>query len=249
MRWTVRLSRFGAGLQTDIASEWLMDKGNAMRRVVKANKFRTKKTVGLARWLLGKVLVRSQRGRQTAALITEVEAYHGLKDLASHARRGRTPRNQVMFGAGGCWYVYLCYGVHEMLNLVTGPADHPAAILIRGVAGVAGPGRRTRALGVGRALNGRPAAPASGLWIEDRGVPVPRRLVRATPRIGVDYAGPVWAAKKWRFYFDPVLAVNAEVRGLQFTVHGRPDDLKVRDFKSSRLSKNSAEPPLRPESA
>ncbi|HSY54788.1 MAG TPA: DNA-3-methyladenine glycosylase [Opitutaceae bacterium] len=166
---------------------------------------RTKKTVGLARWLLGKVLVRVRRGQETALLITEVEAYDGPRDRASHAHadRGRTPRNAVMFAPGGRWYVYLCYGVHEMLNLVTGPRDYPAAILIRGVEGVAGPGRVTRALGIDRALNNLPAAPAGRLWIEDRGVHVPRRLVCATPRIGVSYAGPAWAGKKWRFYFDP----------------------------------------------
>jgi DNA-3-methyladenine glycosylase len=174
-----------------------------MRRVVKAKVLRTKKTVVLARWLLGKVLVRARRGRETAVLITEVEAYDGPRDRASHASRGRTPRNRVMFAPGGCWYVYLCYGVHEMLNLVTGPRDYPAAILIRGLAGVTGPGRVTRALGIGRALNGRPASPAAGLWIEDRSLRVPRQLVQATPRIGVPYAGPEWAGKKWRFYFDP----------------------------------------------
>jgi DNA-3-methyladenine glycosylase len=175
-----------------------------MSRVVKAKALRTKKTVVLARWLLGKVLVRARRGRETAVLITEVEAYDGPRDRASHAHadRGRTPRNAVMFGPGGQWYVYLCYGVHEMLNLVTGPRDYPAAILIRGVEGVIGPGRVTRALGIDRKLNATAAARASGLWIEDRGVRVPRRLMQTTPRIGVDYAGPVWAGKKWRFYFD-----------------------------------------------
>jgi DNA-3-methyladenine glycosylase len=180
------------------------DKSDVMRRIVKAKMLRTKKTVVLARWLLGKVLVRARPGDgKTAVLITEVEAYDGPRDRASHASRGRTPRNAVMFEPGGVWYVYLCYGVHEMLNLVTGPRDYPAAILIRGVVGASGPGRVTRAFDIGRKFNGAPAAPASGLWIEDRGVRVSRRLVRATPRIGVDYAGPVWSRKKWRFFFDP----------------------------------------------
>jgi DNA-3-methyladenine glycosylase len=176
-----------------------------MRRVVTGKVLRTKKTVVLARWLLGKVLVRVRHGRETAVLITEVEAYDGPRDRASHAHasRGRTPRNAVMFGPGGRWYVYLCYGMHEMLNLVTGPRDYPAAILIRGIADVSGPGRVTRSLGIGRKLNATAATRASGLWIEDRGVRVPRQLVQATPRIGVHYAGPVWAGKKWRFYFDP----------------------------------------------
>ena len=107
-----------------------------------------------------------------------------------------------MYAAGGVWYVYLCYGMHEMLNLVVGPRDFPAAVLIRGVEGASGPGRVTKALGIDRRLNAARAAPASGLWLEDRGGRVPRRRVRATPRIGVDYAGPVWAKKPWRFTFD-----------------------------------------------
>jgi len=192
-------------MRWDCIGAGFSDKSAGMRRVVKAKILRTKKTIELSRWLLGKVLVRARPdGGETAALITEVEAYHGLRDRASHAHanRGRTRRNAVMFAPGGVWYVYLCYGVHEMLNLVTGPRDHPAAILIRGVAGASGPGRVTRLLGIDRQLNARAAAPASGLWIEDRGVRVPRRLVRATPRIGIDYAGPVWAGKKWRFTFD-----------------------------------------------
>ena len=136
-------------------------------------------------------------------MITEVEAYDGERDLASHARAGRTRRTEVMYGPGGVWYVYLCYGVHEMLNLVVGPPDWPSAVLIRGVEGCHGPGRVTRAMGIDRRLNGTTAHIASGLWIEDRGVVLPRRLVKATPRIGIDYAGPVWAKKPWRFSFDP----------------------------------------------
>jgi DNA-3-methyladenine glycosylase len=89
-----------------------------------------------------------------------------------------------------------------MLNLVVGPDGWPAAILIRGVEGAVGPGRLTKVLGIDRSLNRAPAAPASGLWIENRGVRVPAGAVASTPRIGVDYAGPVWAAKRWRFTVD-----------------------------------------------
>ena len=158
---------------------------------------------------MGKVLVRTTPAGRIERMICEVEAYHGGRDLACHASKGRTARTEVMYRPGGAWYVYLCYGVHEMLNLVTGPVDHPAAVLIRGVAGVAGPGRLTRALGIGRELNGRPAEPASGLHLEDHGVRVPRRLVIAGPRVGVDYAGPVWSAKPWRFRFDPARLPSA----------------------------------------
>ena len=175
-----------------------------MARVMKAKEFHAKNTVALARGLLGQVLVRTfPDGRQERHVIPEVEAYHGEGDRASHASRGRTPRTKPMFGPGGVWYVYLCYGVHEMLNLVTGPRDFPAAILIRGVAGLTGPGRLTKALAIDRRLSGAPAAPVSGLHLETAGVRVPRRLVRAAPRIGVDYAGPVWSRKTWRFFFDP----------------------------------------------
>lgn len=168
-------------------------------------------TVALARELLGKLLVRrGPDGREERRRIREVEAYHGADDLACHASKGRTARTEVMFRPGGCWYVYLCYGVHEMLNLVTGPAEWPAAILIRGVEGTVGPGRLTKAFGIDRSLNTLPAAETSGLWLEDDGVVVPPRWVRATPRIGVDYAGPVWAAKPWRFLYDPAeLAAKA----------------------------------------
>jgi DNA-3-methyladenine glycosylase len=163
----------------------------------------SRSTVAHARSLLGKFLVRRHDdGREEMQMITEVEAYDGPDDLACHASKGRTPRTEIMFAPAGVWYVYLCYGVHEMLNLVTGPRDYPAAVLIRGLERVNGPGRLTKAMDITRALNGTPAAPASGLWIEDRGLVVPRRAVQATPRIGVNYAGPDWAARPWRFVFD-----------------------------------------------
>lgn len=198
-----------------------------MGRIVKAKVLRTKKTVALARWLLGKHLVRRwQDGRVEARLITEVEAYHGEGDLACHARAGRTRRTEVLYAAGGVWYVYLCYGVHEMLNLVVGPRDWPAAVLIRGVEGASGPGRVTKALGIDRRLNAAKAARTSGLWIEDRGVRVPRGLVRATPRIGVAYAGPIWSRKLWRFAFDP--------QGLRSTSAASPSSRRSQRARRSR---------------
>ncbi|MBL9199437.1 MAG: DNA-3-methyladenine glycosylase [Opitutaceae bacterium] len=162
--------------------------------------FQQKRAVAIARGLIGRHLVRRYPdGRAEARLITETEAYVGEGDRACHARAGRTARTEVMYRAGGIWYVYLCYGIHEMLNLVVGPADWPAAVLIRGVEGARGPGRVTKSLAIDRTLNGAVAGERSGLWIEDRGVHVRRVEIQATPRIGIDYAGPVWAAKKWRF--------------------------------------------------
>ncbi len=174
----------------------------ALSRVIKPEELATENTVKLARCLLGKILVRTYASERTEAMVVETEAYHTEKDLACHASKGRTPRTDIMYCSGGVWYVYLCYGIHEMLNLVTGPAEYPAAVLIRGVAGAVGPGRVTKHLQVDRALNGRPAMPESGLHLEDHNVAVPRKFVQAGPRIGIDYAGPVWAAKPWRFIFD-----------------------------------------------
>ena len=132
--------------------------------------------------------------------ITETEAYHGPEDRACHASKGRTARTEVMFGPAGCWYVYLCYGMHEMLNLVTGPRDWPAAVLIRGVEELTGPGRLTRALSISRELNGAAAVEACGLWIESAEVGlVAEDEIVDGPRVGVDYAGPEWAGKPWRF--------------------------------------------------
>lgn len=175
-----------------------------MPELIKAKLVQSKNTVALARWLLGKVLaVRTANAGVRRVRICAVEAYHGERDAACHASKGRTARTEIMYAAGGVWYVYLCYGVHEMLNLVTGPAGQPSAILIRGVEGVSGPGRITRTLGIDRRFNGSAAGPETGLWLEDDGMRLPRRAIMARPRIGVAYAGPVWAAKPWRFFYDP----------------------------------------------
>lgn len=180
-----------------------------------------KKTVTLARWLLGKHLVRRwSDGREEARMIVETEAYNGEHDQACHARVGRTKRTEVMYAAGGIWYVYLCYGIHEMLNLVVGPEHWPAAVLIRGVEGAVGPGRVTKTLGIDRTLNATSAVAEreGGLWLENRGIRVPSKIVEATPRIGIDYAGPIWSRKHWRFTFD-LAELEADQRR---KVAGRP---------------------------
>src|SRR3954466_14162813 len=150
-----------------------------MTSIIEAKLLQAKKTVALARWLLGKHLVRRfPDDRVDARMIVETEAYHGEEDQACHARAGRTTRTDVLYGPGGVWYVYLCYGIHEMLNLVVGPAGWPAAILIRGVEGAIGPGRVTKALAINRKLNRASATDAqSGLWIEDRALRIPAKLV------------------------------------------------------------------------
>ena len=150
--------------------------------------------------LLGKHLVRSINGTEIATVITETEAYEGCEDLACHASKGRTRRTEVMFGQPGRFYVYLIYGIHQMLNVVTNVEETPSAVLIRAVDQVTGPGRLTRSLEIGKDLNGLPAQRSSGLWFEDRGIRIPQNDIQCSPRIGVDYAGPIWAKKLWRFH-------------------------------------------------
>ena len=159
-------------------------------------------TLLVAEELLGCVLVRETPEGQRRAVITEVEAYDGPDDRASHASRGKTPRNAVMFGPAGVWYVYLCYGIHWMLNVVTGPEGYPAAVLLRGVRGIAGPARLTKAFGVDGAFDRLPAQASASLWMEE-GDPVDRSTILRAPRIGVDYAGE-WAAKPYRFLVPEV---------------------------------------------
>lgn len=161
--------------------------------------FFTRPTLTVAQELLGKYLVRTI-GEQTIALqISEVEAYDGPDDLACHAAKGRTPRTEVMFGPAGHIYVYFVYGVHWMLNIVVGPENYPAAILIRGAGNISGPARLTKFLSIDKQLNTLPLSKKSNLWIEDRGIIISPSSIKRTPRIGVDFAGPVWAQKPYRF--------------------------------------------------
>ncbi|OGY68200.1 MAG: hypothetical protein A3H63_00050 [Candidatus Harrisonbacteria bacterium RIFCSPLOWO2_02_FULL_45_10c] len=103
-----------------------------------------------------------------------------------------------MFGEAGHWYVYFTYGMHWLLNIVTGPKEYPAAILIRGVAGINGPARLTKALHINKKFDGKKADKKSGLWVEKRGVA--KLKIKKGPRIGVDYAGPIWSKKNFRFF-------------------------------------------------
>lgn len=154
--------------------------------------------------LLGKYLVRKKGLKRTAGFVTEAEAYIGFEDKACHAAKGKTERTKVMFEAAGTWYVYLCYGVHWMLNIVTEKEGFPAAILIRGVQGDAhfnGPGKLTKSFEIDKKLNGKRACPEDGLWFEDRNVPVSSLDIHQGKRIGIGYAGK-WQNKLWRYYLD-----------------------------------------------
>ena len=142
--------------------------------------FYARDTVTVARELLGKVLVCGAM----AAPIVEVEAYLGMDDKAAHAARGITPRTRVIFGPPGRAYVYLIYGLHECLNLIAEADGVPGCVLIRGVEGVSGPGRLTRAFGITRAHNGLPVFETGGaITVRDNGWQPGE--IQVTPRIGI----------------------------------------------------------------
>ena len=163
-----------------------------------SREFYQRKTLVVARELLGKFLVHASTGSAQVGMITETEAYHGPHDLASHASRGRTPRTQLMFGPAGHAYTYLIYGMYYCLNVVTEEENYPAAVLIRAVEGITGPGRLSRHFNIDKSLNGEDMTKSKKLWIEDRGIVLPPRRILRTPRVGIDYAGE-YKDKKWRF--------------------------------------------------
>lgn len=147
--------------------------------------------------LLGKrIYHRTENGQILSGVITETEIYFGENDTACHASRGKTPRTQVMYEAGGIAYVYLCYGMHNMLNVVTGEKEHPEAVLIRGIKDFPGPGKLTKALSINRTLNGVSFTDSDMLWIEDEGNS-PGFLM--APRVGIDYASEEDRNRPWRF--------------------------------------------------
>lgn len=175
--------------------------------------------VTLSKNLLGKYLFTCIDGVTTGGYIVETEAYNGVIDRASHAFGNRlTPRTKTMFMQGGIAYVYLCYGIHEMFNIVTSGEGQPHAILVRAINptdGIEamqsrrnmpvikptitmGPGSVAKALGISRAIN---AFSLQGdiIWIEDRGLTFPDESIAVVPRVGVDYAGDD-ALLPYRFY-------------------------------------------------
>lgn len=152
----------------------------------------------LAPDLVGKILCRRMPdGEIVKAKIIETECYFGEDDTACHAHKGKTERTKPMYEMGGITYVYLCYGIHSLLNIVTGEAGHPEAVLIRGVEGAIGPGRATKFLDISRSDNALPLTEESGIWIEDDGSKPPK--IERTARIGIDYASKRDRERKWRF--------------------------------------------------
>lgn len=150
----------------------------------------------LAPWLVGKILCRDINGEILRARITETECYFGEEDTACHAHKGRTERTDIMYRAGGNAYVYLCYGMHSLLNITTGVEGHPEAVLIRGVENVTGPGRVTKFMKIDRALNKKELVRENGLWLEDDGFV--SKYTREK-RVGIDYASSEYRDILWRF--------------------------------------------------
>lgn len=186
--------------------------------------FFDRSSIIVAEELLGKILCRKIEGKIERFEIVETEAYEGLEDKASHASRGKTVRNAPMFEGAGTIYVYFTYGMHYMLNVVCGRVGHPSAVLIRGITppnpllqprgvikhklNLIGPGRLTKYLKIDRSLNNLKLGKSSGLWIESPKLKIEnlpdgkagsKFKIYKTPRIGVAYAGSIWANKKYRF--------------------------------------------------
>jgi DNA-3-methyladenine glycosylase len=191
-------------------------------RILTRDDYADPKPTRIARFFLGMFLCVRAADGYAEGMITETEAYWAPRDAASHAfGNRRTARTEIMFAPGGVAYVYFCYGMHRLFNIVTGPKDSPEAVLVRAVQitaghdvvrrrrkGIAekdwasGPGRLCAALGIELHHSGQDLLPGKAIWLEDRGVKLPARGVKRTPRIGVDYAG-AWALKPWRFVWQP----------------------------------------------
>lgn len=182
--------------------------------------YRRSDVVEVSRDLLGKVFCTFFDGTLTAGMISETEAYCGRNDKACHANDGtRTARTEVMYGEPGRSYVYLCYGIHHLFNVVTNKKGMADAVLIRSIQpldGVAlmkerrgfeseknlcnGPGKLTQALGIYTSMSGC-SLMEPPVWIEDRQFSIDENQIKATPRIGVDYAGE-HALREWRFVLE-----------------------------------------------
>lgn len=187
--------------------------------VLPASFYEQEDVVKLARDLIGKILVTCFDGIITAGRISETEAYEGVTDRACHAWNGRrSVRTEVMYASGGTAYVYLCYGIHHLFNVVTNKKDTPHAILIRGLEPLlgiehmlartgkpkltptftSGPGNVSKALGIHTRHTGQSLINTPEIFIVSDGTTYPQAQIKATPRIGVDYAGED-AALLYRF--------------------------------------------------
>jgi DNA-3-methyladenine glycosylase len=184
--------------------------------------FYNRQVLKVARDLLGMRLVRNLDGKRLAGIILETEAYDGENDLACHAHVGKTQRNEIMFGPPGHAYIYFTYGMHWLLNCVTGREGYPAAVLIRAIQPVEnikiiannrlpakekdwcnGPAKLTQALQIDKPLNGASLySRQSQLFIEE-GSPISDEYVQTLARVGIDSVAEPWRSKPWRFLATP----------------------------------------------
>ena len=155
-----------------------------------------KDAINLASELLGKLLCRKTGKKLVKLRITETEAYYGEDDTACHAHKGKTRRTSIMYEEGGHAYVYLCYGIHWLFNVVSGQKGFPEAVLIRGLEGFNGPGKLTRALAIDGRFNGENLIDSKQLWIEDDGQ---KPAFKTSKRIGISYASEKDRNRLWRF--------------------------------------------------
>lgn len=151
--------------------------------------------------LCGKELCVRCEGGVKRLVITETEAYRGEEDTACHASKGRTRRTEILYGESGLIYVYLCYGMHWLMNIVTGEKDQPQAVLLRAAQKpFDGPGKLTRYLGIDKSFNGCHICSDPRVWFEDS---EKKPQLVALPRVGIDYASEEYRLKPWRFCIRP----------------------------------------------
>ncbi|MCE3227487.1 MAG: 3-methyladenine glycosylase [Bacteroidetes bacterium] len=188
-----------------------------------ASYYQRKNVVAIARDLIGKTLVTRINNKITAGIITETEAYAGVIDKAAHSYGGRrTKRTETMYSEGGVSYVYLCYGIHHLFNIVTNSKDVPEAVLIRAIhptRGIpeilkrrnaksltknlcVGPGKVSAALGI-RTNHDNISLMGKTIWLEDEGIKINPKKIHVGPRIGIDYAGED-ALLPYRFWIDNI---------------------------------------------
>ena len=160
------------------------------------SEFFTQTALELAPALLGKYLCR-KLDEQTIirARITETEAYYGTDDTACHAHKGKTDRTRIMWENGGIAYIYLCYGIHNLFNIISGKDGFPEGVLIRGIEGFDGPGKLTKHLQITKALNYEDLTISQNLWLEDG----EQFDFTTSKRIGIDYAQEKDREKHWRW--------------------------------------------------
>ena len=168
-----------------------------MEKRVSADFF-LKDALEIAPELLEMKLIRRFDNNEILVLdISDIEVYRGEEDLACHASKGKTPRNQIMYQEGGRVYVYLIYGMYWLLNITTGTAENPQAILIRGTKQIDGPGRIGKILKLDKSFYGEVITSSQRLWIE-YGNKSKEKILKI-PRVGINYAGEYWANIPWRY--------------------------------------------------